>query len=99
MSIKWWVVGYLIAMAVVLLAPFASPDPDGLERVATDEGYIEEGEEAPYSVISDYVFPGVENETLATLLAGWLGVTVIFVLVAGTAFTVKRVRPDQGVID
>lgn len=99
MSIKWWFIGYLLAMAVVLLAPFASSNPDGLERVATDEGYIEESEEAPFSVISDYVFPGVESETLATLLAGWLGVTVIFVLVAGTAFTVKRVRPEQGVID
>jgi hypothetical protein len=92
MKLRWWVVGYLVAMAVVLIAPLASPDPDGLERVATDKGYIEKAEDAPYSVIADYVFPGVENEALATMLAGWVGVTAIFVLVAGGAYLYRRVR-------
>jgi hypothetical protein len=92
MKLRWWVVGYLVAMALVLIAPLASPDPDGLERVATDKGYIEKAEDAPYSVIADYVFPGVENEALATMLAGWVGVTVIFVLVAGGAYLYRRIR-------
>lgn len=92
MKLRWWIVGYLVAMAAVLIAPLASANPDGLERVAEDKGFIEKSEDAPYSVIADYVFPGVENEALSTMLAGWVGVTSIFVLVAGTAYLYRRVR-------
>lgn len=91
MRLRWWVAGYLIAMAAVLIAPFASPDPDGLERVAEDKEFIQEAEEPGYSIIADYAFPGVENETLATLLAGWIGVTMMLVIVAGIAFVTRRV--------
>ncbi len=90
MKFKWWIAGYLIAMALVLIAPLASPDPDGLERVAEDKGFIDDGDDAPYSIIADYVFPGIENETLATILAGWIGVTAMMVIVAGTAYIVHR---------
>ncbi len=39
----WWVVGIAIAaLIVVILAPLASPDPDGLERVAEDHGFIDQ---------------------------------------------------------
>ena len=90
MKFKWWIAGYMIAMALVLIAPLASPDPDGLERVAEDKGFIDEGSDAPYSIIADYVFPGIENETLATILAGWIGVTAMMVIVAGIAYIIHR---------
>lgn len=90
MRFKWWIAGYLAAMALVLIAPLASPDPDGLERVAEDKGFIEEGNDAPYSVIADYVFPGIENEAVATILAGWIGVTIMMIIVAGAAYIVHR---------
>ena len=87
---RWWIGGYVIALAVALLAPLASDSPDGLERVAEDSGFLERAEDAPYSAIADYLFPGVENEALATILAGVVGVTVVYVLVAGAAYLALR---------
>src|SRR5688572_18587005 len=40
-SKSWAYVGGLIALVVVLLSPFASADPDGLERVAGNLGFLE----------------------------------------------------------
>ena len=85
-GIRWWVVGYVIAVAVTLLAPFASGSPDGLERVAEDAGFIERAQDAPYAIIADYVMPGIQNEGVATILAGVIGVTIIYALVAGAMY-------------
>ena len=86
MGVRWWVLGYVIAVAVTLLAPLASGSPDGLERVAEDAGFIERAQDAPYSIIADYVVPGIQNEGLATILAGIIGVTIIYALVAGSMY-------------
>lgn len=87
---KWWIVGLLIALAVTLLSPLASPWPDGLERVAEDKGFIEKAQEAPYQLIPDYVFPGVSNEAVATILAGFVGTLVVFGLAYGLGALLKR---------
>lgn len=86
MGVRWWVLGYIIAVAVTLLAPFASGSPDGLERVAEDAGFIERAQDAPYAIIADYVMPGIQNEGVATILAGIVGVTIIYALVAGVMY-------------
>ena len=85
---RWVVVGLAVAVAVVLLAPLASPHPDGLERVAVDAGFAEAAQDAPYEIIPDYVLPGISNEALATIAAGVVGVMVV----AGAAFAVARMR-------
>lgn len=83
-------VGIGIALIVTLLTPFASGSPDGLERVAEDEGFIDEGQDAPYEVIADYVFPGVENEAVATILAGVVGVAIVAALGLGIGMLMSR---------
>ena len=90
------VVGYIIAIAVTLLAPLASGSPDGLERVAEDRGFIETALDAPYSIIPDYTLPGIENEAVATILAGFVGVTIMYLLVAGFAFLVYKAAASRG---
>jgi hypothetical protein len=89
----WWVAGGLaIAAIVVVVAAFlASGDPDGLERVAEDIGFIGAGEDSPFTVIADYVFPGVDGP-MATILAGLLGIAVVFALawLAGKALARRR---------
>ena len=90
------IVGYIIAIAVTLLAPLASGSPDGLERVAEDRGFIETALDAPYSIIPDYTLPGIENEAVATILAGFVGVTIMYLLVAGFAFLVYRAAASRG---
>jgi hypothetical protein len=86
----WWLIGLLIALAVALFSPLASPYLDGLERVAEDQGFLDRAEDAPYQVIPDYLFPGIQSEALATILAGLVGTLVVFGLVYGLAWLVRR---------
>jgi len=91
---KWWLISLLVCLAVACISPLASSSPDGLERVAEDKGFLELGQDAPYQVIADYVFPGIANEALATILAGIIGTLVLFGAAYGLAWllTLKRRR-------
>ena len=88
-----------LAVAVGLAtaaSPFASSSPDGLEKVAQDKGFLADGrlagvqEDAP---VPSYVFPGVENERVATGLAGFTGTLLVFVVGYGLARVVVRRAP------
>jgi hypothetical protein len=92
----WWIAALLVALLLALLSPLASPHPDGLERVAEDDGFIDRAQEAPYEVIPDYLFPGIENERLATIAAGVVGTLVTFGLGSGLAWVLRR-RSDRPV--
>ncbi|NQT30933.1 MAG: PDGLE domain-containing protein [Deltaproteobacteria bacterium] len=94
MKSKWWLISLLVCLAVACISPLASSSPDGLERVAEDKGFLELGQDAPYQVIADYVFPGIANEALATILAGIIGTLVLFGAAYGLAWllTLKRRR-------
>jgi hypothetical protein len=87
---RWWVIGLALALAVALFSPLASPHPDGLERVAEDEGFIDRAAAAPYELIPDYGFPGIDNEAVATILAGLVGTGAVFGLVYGLARLLRR---------
>jgi ABC-type Fe3+ transport system permease subunit len=88
----WWILGLLIALAVTLLAPLASPHPDGLERVAEDQGFLNRTQDAPYKVIPDYLFPGIENESVASIVAGLVGTLLMFGLGYGLAWALRRAK-------
>ncbi|HRQ23446.1 MAG TPA: PDGLE domain-containing protein, partial [Anaerolineales bacterium] len=79
-SRNWAWVGGIIALLVVLISPFASGDPDGLERVAEDLGFIGTGLDAPYSIIPDYTIPFLGETALSTILAGVVGIIVVAVI-------------------
>jgi cobalt/nickel transport protein len=76
----------------VFLSPFASPWPDGLEKVAEKLGFIKMAEGKPIlsSPIPDYLFPGIKNESLATALAGLIGTFITFLLVYGVGKLFSR---------
>ena len=86
----WWLAGLLIALAITFFSPLASPHPDGLERVAEDEGFIGRAENAPYEVMPDYVFPGIGNENAATIVAGLAGTLGVFGLSYGLARLLRK---------
>ena len=89
----WWAVGIAIAaLVVIVLAPLASSDPDGLERVAEDQGFIERAENFFSGLLGDYAIPGVDNEGLSTVLAGLIGVAIVVVLVLILGRVVARRR-------
>ena len=83
---RWgWVLLGLLAAAVVvlLLAPAASEDPDGLDRVSNDEEFAEEAEDPYYEWLPDYTIPGVDNEWVSVVIAGLIGVIVVFLVAIG----------------
>jgi len=94
MKIKWWHVGLLACLVVACLSPLASSSPDGLERVAENKGFIDLGREAPFQIIADYVFPGMENEALATILAGLIGTLILFGVAYGVAWLLKSRKKE-----
>ncbi len=74
----WWLGALaLIAAIVIVLAPLASSDPDGLERVAEDIGFVAAGEEAPYEILPDYSVPFVDDGTGSLILAGLIGAALV----------------------
>jgi len=75
---KWWLISLLVCLAVASLSPLASSSPDGLERVAENKGFIDLAKESPFQIIADYIFPGIENEALATISAGLIGTLILF---------------------
>ena len=95
MKSKWWLISLLVCLAVACLSPLASSSPDGLERVAEDKGFISLAGAAPFQVIADYVFPGIQNEALATILAGLIGTLVLFGVAYGLAWLLKSRRGER----
>ena len=79
-NLAWAVVGILITIGVVLFSPFASANPDGLERVAHDLGFIQLAQNSPLSIFSDYLIPSISNSGLSTILAGVIGVIIVGVI-------------------
>jgi len=77
----WVVAGVLISLAVVLLSPLASADPDGLERVAGDLGFLSKGVSAPYAILSNYTVPFLGETALSTIVAGMIGIVVVGVII------------------
>jgi hypothetical protein len=91
----WWVVGLAIAaLIVVVLAPLASADPDGLERVAGDHGFLQSARDALYSIIPDYTVPGVDGN-LSTILAGLIGIVIVFGLMVLVGRLLARRRSQD----
>jgi cobalt/nickel transport protein len=87
------IVGLTIAVAIaILLSPFASKSPDGLEKVAQDKGFIKKGEGKPLynAPIPDYAFARIKNEWLSVAAAGLIGTLFSFGLVMGLGSIIKK---------
>jgi cobalt/nickel transport system permease protein len=84
----------------VFIAPFASSSPDGLERVAADQGFESAAAAQPawsLSPLGDYQFPGIGSDKTATAVAGLVGTLALFalVLLIGRALGRRRL-PSAG---
>lgn len=80
------VTGSLLTLGVViLLVPFASSAPDGLERLASELGFASQGRAAVATPLADYTVPGVMWDELGAVLAGLLGIAVLLGLAWGVA--------------
>jgi cobalt/nickel transport system permease protein len=73
----WVIGGILITLAALFLSPFASGNPDGLERVAQDLGFLSIGQNAPFKILPDYTLPFLGGTALSTILAGIIGAVIL----------------------
>jgi hypothetical protein len=94
-------VGLAVAVALAfLVAPEASSKPDGLEKVAIDEGFVDGARDHDLadSPTADYGVEGVDDARLSTGLAGLIGIAVTFAVTGGLFLLVRRLRrssPDR----
>lgn len=92
---KMWLAAFIVCLVLATVSPLASSAPDGLERVAEDKGFIEMGRVSPFSIVADYAFPWVDNYYLATMLAGWLGTILVFLVAYGIAKLIYRLKDSR----
>lgn len=77
------VAGLLLAFLLAgFFSGYASGSPDGLEKVAGDEGFLDSAQDSSFasSPLADYALRGVEDERLAGGLAGVIGVALTIVV-------------------
>ncbi len=93
---KYVAIIMLLFVFLVVFIPFASSNPDGLEKIATSLG-VEETQPLWQGLMSDYTVNALGENCLSTLAAGVLG--TLFVLVAavvlGTAITKRSERRTE----
>jgi cobalt/nickel transport system permease protein len=92
----WIAAGFAVALGVVLLSPLASANPDGLERVAMNMGFIDAGQSAPYNILPDYTVPFIENAAMTTILSGIIGALLVGALAVAAVRLVQRRRMSPG---
>ncbi len=86
----WAVAGLMLALAVVLFSPLASANPDGLERVAEDVGFLALGQNAPFTILPDYTIPFLGETALSTIVAGLIGAAVVAAIAFGVGRLLRR---------
>ncbi|MDX9990941.1 MAG: energy-coupling factor ABC transporter permease [Anaerolineales bacterium] len=86
----WIYAGVLISILAVLLSPFASANPDGLERIAEDVGFLERGLAAPYQILPDYTIPFLGETALSTVVAGIVGALVVLGMIVLLGSLLKK---------
>ncbi|MDQ4006476.1 MAG: PDGLE domain-containing protein [Actinomycetota bacterium] len=91
-----------VAAAALLLAGVvslvASSSPDGLERVAHDQGIAKAEREHVLGdgPLAEYGVAGVDDPLLSGALAGVSGVLVVLALTSGVVLVVRRRGADDG---
>ncbi len=84
----------VVLLVAGVLSTFASRSPDGLERVAQDQGFADSGREAPTAgPLDGYQVDGVDG-ALGRGLAGVAGVGLVLVLAGGLTWALRR-RDEQ----
>jgi PDGLE domain len=91
--------GLLVALALaVFVSPFADRSPDGLEKVAGDEGFLEAADDHDLadSPVADYAVEGVDDERLSTGASGLIGVLLTFAVGLAVFGLIRRQRGRGG---
>ncbi len=75
---KIFIALFLIVAFLVILIPFASSNPDGLEKVV--ETYGAQETQSPWNgIMADYSIFSIENQYVSTMVAGIFGVVAVLI--------------------
>ncbi|HET6313982.1 MAG TPA: energy-coupling factor ABC transporter permease, partial [Chloroflexia bacterium] len=85
--------GLALALALVVLSPIASANPDGLEWVAEQQNFLGQAQSPQFNIFQDYAFPGISSPALATIMAGVLGTLIVFGVALAVAHSRRRRQP------
>jgi cobalt/nickel transport system permease protein len=77
----WIAAGLLVVLVLVVLSPMAAVNPDGLEKVAEDLGFMDLAVEAPFEIMPDYTIPLLGETPLSTILSAGIGVVIVAAVV------------------
>jgi cobalt/nickel transport protein len=94
---KFLISGFVVSLFLAGVVSFyASSNPDGLEKVAEDIGFIATAEEHTYAdgALADYGVKGIENERASVGIAGVIGV-IGTAIVGGVLFTFLARKPKK----
>lgn len=94
---RFWLIGLLVALLVAGgLSLFASSSPDGLERVADDQGFADSATDGATasSPLADYQFSLFDGPA-GQAVAGIVGVLVVLVLFQGLTRLLRRREPQR----
>lgn len=92
-SMSVWIAGGFLAALLAILSPLASRDPDGLMRVAEQQGFLQNAQNPLYRLIPNYAIAGFDNGPVATIVAALIGVSLVLVTVLIVAFLGRPTEP------
>jgi hypothetical protein len=79
----------LTILGLVVLIPFASTFPDGLEKVVESLG-LREPESTWSGLMPDYTFPFAENLYMTKLISGLIGLFLAFGIARVVGWAIAR---------
>ncbi|MGQ0602007.1 MAG: energy-coupling factor ABC transporter permease [Anaerolineales bacterium] len=88
LSATWWLGGLAVSLVVAVFSFAASADPDGLERVAEDTGFLGAAQDPLYNIFPDYTLPFINDPLISGILAVIVGTLIVF----GVAFGIARLQ-------
>ena len=90
---KFYLLFFIAALSLAGgLSFYASSSPDGLEKVAEDEGFLESAEDSVLSnsPLADYGLAGLDSERLSVGIAGVIGVVVTAIVALALFSLIKK---------
>ena len=87
---SWLIIGLISVLLLVLIAPFASGQPDGLQWVASLTGFDNLAQETSYQILPGYSIPFLGETALSTILAGFIGVIIVAAIIISVGKTLGR---------
>lgn len=96
----FWLGGAAIAaLFAAVVSQFAADDPDGLERVAADQGFLDRATDHALSgsLFADYATRGIGNPTVSLAVAGLAGAAITLLVAYGVVTASRQLEPGPSV--